>query len=61
MQQEVKSIADAVAVSGGVASLAGWLPDAAALVTIIWLSIRIFESDTIQGILGRKGNGDGDA
>ena len=61
MQQEVKSIADAVAVSGGVASLAGWLPDAAALVTIIWLSIRIWESDTIQGILGRKGNSDGDA
>lgn len=61
MQQEVKSIADAVAVSGGVASLAGWLPDAAALVTIIWLSIRIWESDTIQGILGRKGNGDGGA
>ena len=61
MQQEVKSIADAVAVSGGVASLAGWLPDAAALVTIIWLSIRIWESDTIQKMLGRKGNSDGDA
>ena len=60
MQQEVKSIADAVAVSGGVASLAGWLPDVAALVTILWLSIRIWESDTVKGIFGRKDDGDGD-
>jgi len=61
MQEEVKSIVDAVAVTGGVASLAGWLPDIAALVTIIWLSIRIWESDTVKGIFGRKDNGDGDS
>jgi len=60
MQQEVKSIVDAVAVSGGVASLAGWLPDVAALVTIVWLSIRIWESETVKGIFGRKGESDGD-
>jgi hypothetical protein len=54
MQQEAKSIVDAVAVSGGVASLAGWLPEAAAGVTIVWLSIRIWESDTVKGIFGRK-------
>jgi len=61
MQEEVKSIVDAVAVTGGVASLAGWLPDVAALVTIIWLSIRIWESDTVRGIFGRKDDGDGDS
>ena len=60
MQEEAKSIVDAVAVTGGVASLAGWLPDAAALVTIICISIRILDSDTVKGIFGRKGNGDGD-
>ena len=61
MQEEVKSIVDALAVTGGVASLAGWLPDIAALVTIIWLSIRIWESDTVRGIFGRKDDGDGDS
>ena len=61
MQQEVKSIMDAVAVSGGVASLAGWLPDIAALLTIMWLSIRIWESDTVKRIFGNKDGSDGDA
>ena len=60
MQEEAKSIVDTVAVTSGVASLAGWLPNAAALVTIIWLSIRIWESDTVKGIFGRKDDGDGD-
>jgi len=48
VQEEAKAITDAIAVSGGVATLAGWLPDVAALFTIIWLSIRIWESDTVQ-------------
>lgn len=52
---------DAVAVSGGVASLAGWLPDIAALLTIVWLSIRIWESDTVKRIFGNKDGSDGDA
>ena len=51
---------DAVAVSGGVASLAGWLPNMAALVTIVWLSIRIWESETVKRIFGRKDDEDGD-
>lgn len=51
MQQEAKSIMDAVAVSGGVASLAGWLPDIAAALTIVWLAIRIWETTTVQGLI----------
>ena len=48
---------DGVAVSGGIASLAGWLPDAAAGMTILWLALRIYESRTVQGML--KGEDDG--
>jgi hypothetical protein len=48
VNDEVKTIADGVAISGGVATLAGYLPDIAALCTIVWLSIRIWESDTVQ-------------
>jgi hypothetical protein len=61
MQEEVKTAIDGLAVTGTVATMAGWLPPLASALTIVWLSIRIWESDTIQGILGRKGNSDGDA
>jgi hypothetical protein len=30
------------------------LPAVAALFTIIWTGIRIYETDTIQGLLGKK-------
>ena len=50
---------DGVAVSGGIASLAGWLPDAAAGMTILWLALRIYESRTVQGML-KKGEENGD-
>lgn len=56
MQEEAKVILDGVAVSGGIATLAGWLPDVAALLTIIWLGIRIWESDTVQGWMDKDGS-----
>jgi len=53
-QEAAKTVMDGVAVSGGIASLAGWLPDIAAVMTILWLALRIYESTTVQGIL-KKG------
>ena len=40
-------IMDLAAGSTAVAALAGWLPSAAALLTILYTAIRIWESDTI--------------
>ena len=57
-QEAVKTVMDGVAVSGGIASLAGWLPDAAAGMTILWLSLRIYESRTVQGLIKGEENGD---
>jgi hypothetical protein len=31
------------------------LPEIAALFTIVWTGIRIYETDTIQKIFGKKG------
>lgn len=56
MGEEAKVLMDGVAVSGGIATLAGWLPDVAALLTIIWLGIRIWESDTVRGWMGKDGS-----
>ena len=57
-QEAAKTVMDGVAVSGGIASLAGWLPDAAAGMTILWLSLRIYESRTVQGLIKGEENGD---
>jgi len=57
MQEEVKTIVDGLAVGGGIATIAGWLPDLTALLTIVWLTIRIWESPTIQSMVKKDGNG----
>ena len=56
MHEEAKTIVDGVAVSGGIATLVGWLPDITALLTIIWLILRIWESDTVQGWVNKDGS-----
>jgi len=57
-EEAAKTVMDGVAVSGGIASLAGWLPDAAAGMTILWLALRIYESRTVQGLIKGEENGD---
>jgi len=54
MDAEAKTVLDGLAVSGTVATLAGWLPPVASLLTIVWLSIRIWESETVQNIIKRR-------
>ena len=56
--EAAKTVMDGVAVSGGIASLAGWLPDAAAGMTILWLALRIYESRTVQDLIKGEENGD---
>ena len=54
MNVEAKQAADVLAASTAVATSMEWLPPIASLLTIIWLGLRIYESDTVQGLLGRK-------
>jgi len=35
-------------------SLAAWLPPVASLFTIVWLGLRIYESETVQKIVHKK-------
>jgi peptidoglycan biosynthesis protein MviN/MurJ (putative lipid II flippase) len=53
----VKHGADVLSVGVMLASLAQWLPSVAALFTIIWTAIRIWESATVQKLLGRSVEG----
>tara|TARA_A200000159_G_scaffold20647_1_gene17267 strand:+ start:418 stop:600 length:183 start_codon:yes stop_codon:yes gene_type:complete len=52
--EEVKQVVDVAAASTGVLTLVAWLPPIASLLTIIWLGLRIYESDTVQKLLGKK-------
>lgn len=52
--ETVKEVVDVAAASTGIMALAAWLPPTASLFTIVWLGIRIYESETIQRLLGNK-------
>ena len=54
MTEETKQAVDVFAASTGIMSMAAWLPPIASLFTIIWLGIRIYESDTVQKIVHKK-------
>jgi hypothetical protein len=51
--EQLKLIGDVVSVTTAVGTLAGALPAIAALFTIVWTGIRIYETETVQGILRR--------
>jgi hypothetical protein len=50
----LKYVLDALSVATVVGALVDTLPAIAALFTIIWTGIRIWETDTVQRWLGRK-------
>lgn len=51
MVEETKQILDVAAASTALLTMAAWLPPIASLLTIIWLGIRIYESNTVQSIV----------
>jgi hypothetical protein len=54
MTEDSKQVIDVVAASTGFMSLAAWLPPLASLFTIVWLGIRIYETDTMKKLINRK-------
>jgi FtsH-binding integral membrane protein len=54
--ESVKALGDAASVVTVVGTLSDMLPAVAALFTIIWTGLRIYETDTIQKLLGKKSN-----
>lgn len=54
----VKSVGDVLSIVTVVGTLIEMLPSVAAIFTIVWTGIRIWETETVQKMLGRKGKGD---
>ena len=49
IDEHTKHLIDGVSVATVMGTLMSWLPAIAALFTIIWTAIRIYETKTIQG------------
>jgi hypothetical protein len=47
-------VMDPVSIIVGVSALAGLIPTVFSLVSIVWFSIQIWESDTVRGITKRR-------
>lgn len=54
-QETAKHVADAGAVAVAGAAWVDWLPSLAAILSIIWLLLRIWESETVKRLTGRNG------
>ena len=54
--ETTKHIIDALSIVTVVGTLVEMLPSIAAIFTIVWTGIRIWETETVQNMFGRKGN-----
>ena len=48
MDEGTKHVVDGVSIFTAVGSFLAWLPSVAALFTIVWTGIRIYETKTVQ-------------
>ena len=54
--ETAKHVVDALSILTVVGTLVEMLPSIAAIFTIVWTGIRIWETETVQNLFGRKGN-----
>ena len=58
MNNDVKTMTDGAAVVVGLGGFMGWVTPVVGLVggilTIVWMIIRIYETDTVQKMLGKN-------
>jgi len=54
MEESTKQIIDTLSFATVLGTISAILPPLSALFTIIWVSIRIWETDTVQELTGRK-------
>ena len=54
IEEPTKQIIDTLSFATVLGTISAMLPPLSALFTIIWVSIRIWETDTVQELVGRK-------
>lgn len=58
LSNTTKTVVDAASVVTVLGTLLEMLPSIAAVFTIVWTGIRIWETDTVRGWTGRGSSGD---
>ena len=53
LSDSTKQAGDLLSLGVVLATIADWLPSVAALLTIVWTLIRIWETRTVQKLVGR--------
>ena len=54
MEESTKQVIDVISFGTVLGTISAILPPLSALFTIIWVGLRIWETDTVQELLGRK-------
>jgi hypothetical protein len=57
-QETLKHILDGASIITVIGTIVEFLPAVSAVFSIIWVSIRIYETDTVQRLVGRKKDND---
>jgi hypothetical protein len=57
-QETVKHMIDGASILTVIGTLVEFLPAVSALLSIVWVAIRIYETDTVQKLVNRKGDDD---
>jgi hypothetical protein len=53
-QETVKHMIDGVSILTVIGTLVEFLPAVSAVLSIVWVAIRIYETDTVQKLVNRK-------
>lgn len=51
--ETAKHVIDSLSAGTVVATFVGWLPHIAALLSVVWMLIRIIETDTVRKLINR--------
>lgn len=54
ISEPIKEVLDWTSFGSIVAAFFAWIPHISALLGMIWLGLRIWETDTVQKLFGRK-------
>lgn len=59
LPEGLKAWLDALSFTALIGTLASMLPSMATLLTVIWTALRVYEMETVQRLLKRRGADDG--
>jgi hypothetical protein len=57
-QETLKQMLDGASILTVIGTLVEFLPAVSALLSIVWVAIRIYETDTVKRLMGRKEGSD---